>query len=117
MKFTENHTLEQILESAIVASWEDLTNGTEPVLIHVEYNLTACGTVDDLRIWSSIVRGHDDLLTVTRGLRNSATHFEAADHSVYGIIVYLTKFLFEAFVAAWIRHFPVPAPRVRTAAA
>jgi hypothetical protein len=58
MKLTENHTLEQILESAIVASWEDLTNGTEPVLIHVEYNLTAGGTVDDLRIWSSIARGH-----------------------------------------------------------
>jgi hypothetical protein len=58
MKFTENHTLEQILESAIVASWEDLTNGTQPGLIHIEYNLTIGGTVDDLRIWSSIARGH-----------------------------------------------------------
>ena len=58
MKFTENHTLEQMLECAIVASWEDLTNGTQPGLIHIEYNLTAGGTVDDLRIWSSVTRGH-----------------------------------------------------------
>ena len=58
MKLTENHTLEQILESAIVASWKQLTNGAEPELIHIEYNLTAGGTLDDLRIWSSITRGH-----------------------------------------------------------
>ena len=58
MKFTENHTLEQILESAIVASWKDLTNGAQPGLIHIEYDFTAGGNVDDLRIWSSIARGH-----------------------------------------------------------
>lgn len=58
IKLTENHTLEQMLESAIVASWKDLTNGTQPELIHTEYNLTAGGTVDDLSIWSSIARGH-----------------------------------------------------------
>ena len=56
MKLTENHTLEQMLESAIVACWEDLTNGTEPVLIHLEYNLTADGTLDGLNIWSSMTR-------------------------------------------------------------
>ena len=55
---TNSATLEQMLESAIVACWEDLTNGTEPVLIHLEYNLTASGTVDDLRFWSSMARGH-----------------------------------------------------------
>jgi hypothetical protein len=58
MKLTENHTLEQILKSAIVASWEDLTHGAEPRLIHIEYNFAAGGTLDDLRIWSSITRGH-----------------------------------------------------------
>jgi hypothetical protein len=48
MKLTENQTLEQILESVIVASWQDLTNGAEPELIQIEYNLAA-GTLDDLR--------------------------------------------------------------------
>jgi hypothetical protein len=30
----------------------------QPALIHVGYNLTAGGTVDDLRIWSSITQVH-----------------------------------------------------------
>jgi len=57
MKLNENLTLEQILESAIVASWKGLTNGAQPELIHIEYNF-AGGTLDDLRIWSSLTRGH-----------------------------------------------------------
>lgn len=73
MKFTENHTLEQMLESAIVSSWEDLTNGTQPGLIHIEYNLTAGGTVDDLRIWSSVTRGHW-LLVCEYGMSASNSH-------------------------------------------
>jgi hypothetical protein len=86
MKFTENHTLEQILESAIVASWEDLTNGTEPVLIHLEYNLTAGGTVDDLRIWSSIARGHWLLVCeysmCASNSHSSGVRFDNGYHSV-----------------------------------
>lgn len=58
MKLSEKHTLEQMLESAIVASWKDLTNGADPELIHIEYDFATGGTVDDLRIWSSIARGH-----------------------------------------------------------
>ena len=58
MKLSANHTLEQILEYAIVASWKDLTHGVQPGLIHIEYDLAAGGTLDDLRIWSSITRGH-----------------------------------------------------------
>ena len=58
MKLSENHTLEQILESAIVASWEELTHGAQPGLIHIEYNFAAGGTLDGLKIWSSIARGH-----------------------------------------------------------
>ncbi len=73
MKLTENQTLEQILESAIVASWQDLTNGAQPGLIHVEYNFTAGGTLDDLRIWSSITRGHW-LLTCEYGMSASKSH-------------------------------------------
>jgi hypothetical protein len=57
MKLTEIQTLEQILEAATVASWKELTNSAEPELIHIEYNF-AGSTLDDLRIWSSITRGH-----------------------------------------------------------
>ena len=73
MKLTENHTLEQILESAVVASWQDLMNGAQPGLIHIEYDLTAGGNVDDLRIWSSIARGHW-LLVCEYGTSASKSH-------------------------------------------
>jgi hypothetical protein len=45
----------------------------------------------------------DDLLTIIRGVRNSATHFAAADETLYGAMLYLAKVLFEAFAAAWVR--------------
>jgi len=51
-------SLERILESAIVASWPDLTRGTSVGLIHIEYGFAASGTLDYLKVWSSLTRGH-----------------------------------------------------------
>ena len=51
-------SLERILESAIVASWPELTRGTSVDLIHVEYGFAAGGTLDHLKVWSSLTRGH-----------------------------------------------------------
>ncbi len=45
----------------------------------------------------------DDLMALARGIRNSATHYEAADQTTYGISLYLAKVFFEAFVSACIR--------------
>jgi hypothetical protein len=48
----------QILECAIVASWNDLVRGAQAGLIHIEYELAPDGTVDSLKVWSSTSRGH-----------------------------------------------------------
>jgi len=53
-----NENLERILESAIVISWADLTRGTPAGLIHVEYGFAAGGTLDYLKVWSSLSPGH-----------------------------------------------------------
>lgn len=53
-----NGNLEQILESAVVVSWADLTRGTSAGLIHIEYGFAAGGTLDYLKVWSSLTRGH-----------------------------------------------------------
>jgi hypothetical protein len=55
-----NGNLEKILESAVVISWADLTRGTgTPTgLIHIEYGFAAGGTLDYLKVWSSLTRGH-----------------------------------------------------------
>ncbi|MBZ5688522.1 MAG: hypothetical protein LAP86_26190 [Acidobacteriia bacterium] len=53
-----NGNLERILESAIVISWADLTRGAPTGLIHIEYGFAAEGTLDYLKVWSSLSRGH-----------------------------------------------------------
>jgi len=58
MKPGEKQSLERILESAIVVSWADLVRGCQTGLIHLEYGLAPIGTLDYLKVWSSLTRGH-----------------------------------------------------------
>jgi len=58
MAHNGTQSLEQILESAIVVSWADLMRGIEAGLIHVEYGFAPGDTLDYLKVWSSISRGH-----------------------------------------------------------
>ncbi len=58
MKPNQDHTLEGILESAVVVSWADLMRGTPTGLIHIEYAFALGGTLDYLKLWSSITPGH-----------------------------------------------------------
>ena len=58
MILDENKSLERALESAIFASWTDLMHGAQTGLIHVEYGFAAGGTLDYLKVWSSLTRGH-----------------------------------------------------------
>lgn len=53
-----NGDLERILESAVVVSWADLMRGTPTGLIQIEYGFSAGGTLDYLKVWSSLTRGH-----------------------------------------------------------
>jgi len=58
MKTNETQILERILESAVIVSWADLMRGAQAGLVHIEYGFAAGGTLDYLRFWSSISRGH-----------------------------------------------------------
>lgn len=57
MKSKENHSLEQILESAAVVFWADLINGAPTGLMHIEYGFAPTGTLDYLKFWCSVTRG------------------------------------------------------------
>ncbi|HKU28081.1 MAG TPA: hypothetical protein VJQ54_21610, partial [Candidatus Sulfotelmatobacter sp.] len=50
--------LDHILESAIVVSWPDLSRGTHAGLVHIEYAFAPTGTLDYMKVWMSISRGH-----------------------------------------------------------
>jgi len=58
MSVSECHSLERLLESAVVVSWADLVHGGQAGLIHIEYGFAVDGTLDCLKFSSSISRGH-----------------------------------------------------------
>jgi len=52
------HNFDQILESAVVASWASLMRATESGSMHIEYDVTPSGALECLQMWSCITRGH-----------------------------------------------------------
>ena len=58
MEADGKQSLDRTLECAIVVSWPDFTHSAQTGLIHVEYGFAPTGTVDYLKVWSSIARGH-----------------------------------------------------------
>jgi hypothetical protein len=58
MKPDEKRGLERVLDSAAVVSWADLMGSAQTGLIHIEYGFAAGGTLDYVKFWSSITRGH-----------------------------------------------------------
>lgn len=80
MKFDQNQSLERILESAIVVAWPDLMHDTRTGLIHIEYNFAPDGTLEYLKVWSSITRGQwflvcDYWMSASK-FHNAGIHFE-----------------------------------------
>jgi len=74
MKLNEKgENIEQILESAVVVNWADLIRGGQRGLIHIEYGFAASGTLDYLKVWSSIKRGYW-LLACTYWMSASQSH-------------------------------------------
>lgn len=58
MKSDVHQSLERTLESAVIVSWADLMHEAQTGLIHIEYGFAPTGTLDYLKIWSSLTRGH-----------------------------------------------------------
>lgn len=73
MNANERQSLERILEFAVVASWIDLMRDAQAGLVQIEYDFAAGGTLDYLKIWSSISRGHW-LLAVEYWMTPSKSH-------------------------------------------
>jgi hypothetical protein len=80
MKADENQGLEQVLESAVVVSWADLMPGAQTGLIHIEYGFAPGGTLDYLKLWSSITPGHwllaCEYWMMTSTFHNRGVHFD-----------------------------------------
>jgi hypothetical protein len=73
MNSEANQSLERTLESAVIVSWADLIQDAQTGLIHIEYGFAPTGTLDYLKIWSSLTRGHW-LLACDYWMSESAFH-------------------------------------------
>ena len=57
MKLDNGQSLNRILESAVIASWADLMKSAKSGLIHLEYAFAPNGSLEYLKVWSSVTRG------------------------------------------------------------
>lgn len=57
MMLNISHNFDQLLESAVVASWADIMRGSQSRPIHIEYGFAASGALDHLQVWTCIVKG------------------------------------------------------------
>jgi hypothetical protein len=102
MYTNESHSLERILEYAVVVSWADLMRGAQTGLIHIEYGFAASGTLDHLKFWSSISRGHwllaAEYWTAPSKSHNTGVHFdngyksETLKHILDSVMQHQTEF-------------------------
>lgn len=80
VKSNQEQTLEGVLESAVVVSWQDLMRGAQTGLIHIEYAFATGGTLDYLKLWSSITPGHwllaCEYWTTTSTFHDRGVHFD-----------------------------------------
>ena len=77
--------LDKALRFAVVQSWEDLTRGSEPSSIRVEYQGVPGTSLDYLRIWSDRGGGYQRLVcdcwTWASPAHPSGVHFSNGFHS------------------------------------
>lgn len=58
MKLETIQSLDTILESAVIVSWTDLMKDAKAGLIHLECALAPDRSLEYLKVWSSVTRGH-----------------------------------------------------------
>jgi hypothetical protein len=58
MKLDNGQSINRILESAVIVSWSDLMKDAKAGLMHLEYAFAPDSSLEYLKLWSSVTRGH-----------------------------------------------------------
>jgi hypothetical protein len=61
MKPEQRHSLDRILECAVMLSWADLIRVNQSGLIHLDYGFGPGDSISYLKLWSSTIRGQWNL--------------------------------------------------------
>jgi hypothetical protein len=62
MTLRPNQTLNEMLECAVVVTWDDLIQAGKPGLVHIKYRFAADHSLANLQVWASEIRGHWNLV-------------------------------------------------------
>jgi len=127
MKSVVNQSLERTLESAVIVSWADLMHDAQTGLIHIEYGFAPTGTLDYLKIWSSLTRGHwllaceywmsASTLHGTGAFFNNGYESEGLEHILERVMQNQTSFLLPANLGRQgLLQIPMPTEEERVAA-
>ncbi len=85
MKLETGQSLERVLESAVIVNWTDLMKDAKSGLIHLEYACQLDGSLEYLKVWSSIMRGHWHLACEywmsPNSFHSQGVHFESGFQS------------------------------------
>ena len=73
----EVNAMERILESAVTLNWEDFTTSYTPVAMQIEYRNGPERSLEHLKLWSSALRGHWNLVC-EYWVHATATHLQGA---------------------------------------
>ena len=80
MKPNIAQSLDLVLQSAIILGWTDVVRDATSGLLHLEYAFAPDGSLDCLKLWSSVSRGHWRLVCTywmsPSALHGSGLHFE-----------------------------------------
>jgi hypothetical protein len=65
------NSLEWNLECAVISGWQEIAGTSTPERIHLTYTADDKGQLDRLQLWSSVRRGHWDLVCDYRAHKDS----------------------------------------------
>ena len=97
MTLPPNQNLEQMLESAIIVSWDDLMPAGTSGTIHVQYRFAGDHTLANLQVWASEIRGHWMLVCEYSGVPSTRKELHLAFSNSYrsDLLTQLLEFVVE----------------------
>jgi hypothetical protein len=97
MTLRSNQTLNEMLECAVIVTWEDLIHVGTPGLVHIKYRYSTDHSLESLQVWASEVRGCWNLVCEYPNLQAAIRNSEVAFSNGYrsDALTQLLKFAVE----------------------
>jgi hypothetical protein len=97
MTLRPNQNLEEMLQAAVVVSWDDIVPTEKIATVHVQYRFAADHSLANLQIWVSEIRGHWLLVCEYSGVPSARKQIHLAFSNTYrsDLLAQLLQFVVE----------------------